>query len=117
MAHTEQKPKEQYRVPFVDIKEGKDSVTLRAEMPGVEKGEFDVTVDGDELTMIGKRKPVDSSMKLIYGESSGGDYRRAFVLSEDLDPSGISATVERGILTLTIPKKKEVLPKKIRIEA
>ncbi|GAB4337363.1 MAG: hypothetical protein Kow0099_10730 [Candidatus Abyssubacteria bacterium] len=117
MANTEQKPAERFRVPFVDIKENKDSVTLRAEMPGVDKEEFDVTVDGNELTISGKRTPTDSNMRLIHGESPIGNYRREFVLSDDLDPSRISAKVQHGILTLAIPKKQEVLPKKIQIEA
>jgi HSP20 family molecular chaperone IbpA len=111
----EQQGREHYRIPRVEILEDGESVTLRAEMPGVAKEDFDIGIDGDELTVLGKRSPVDSELRLLHGESGRGDFLRTFSVGDQMDPSNVEANVDRGILTLTIHKKKEVLPRKISI--
>lgn len=108
---------ERYRIPRVDIREERDSVTLRAEMPGVNKEDLDISIEGDELSIVGKTKPVDAKLRLIHGETSDGDFSRTFVLGEELDPSNVKAKLDNGVLTLTIHKRKELSPKKISVEA
>lgn len=112
----EEKGADRHRTPRVEILEKNDSILLCAEMPGVEKEDFDIRIDGDELTIGGKRKPVDSKLKLIHGESGQADYLRTFLLSDELDTSNVEAKLDRGILTLTLHNKKEILPQKISIE-
>lgn len=112
----EEKGGNRHRTPRVEILEKNDSIMLSAEMPGVAKEDFDVRIDGDELTISGKRKPVDSKLKLVHGESGEADYLRTFLLSDELDTSNVQAKVGRGILTLTLHKKKEILPQKNSIE-
>lgn len=104
------------RIPVVEIFETPKTVTLRAEMPGVEKEDFDIGVDGDELVIKGKRVPTNSGMKLIHGESNPSDYYRTFSLGDSLNASNVEAGVENGVLTLTFHKKPEILPKKIQVE-
>ena len=104
------------RMPAVEIFESPKTVTLRVEMPGVGKENFDIGIDSDELTIKGKRSPVDSGLKLIHSESDTSDYSRTFTLGDSLDTSNVEANVENGILTLMFPKKPEILPKKIEIE-
>jgi len=106
-----------YRTPPVDISETSKSVTLQAELPGVDKGNIEIDIDGDELTIKGERKPHDSGLKLLHGESNRSDYFRTFSLGEELDTSNVEASFKDGVLTLTLHKKPEVLPKKISIEA
>ncbi len=106
-----------YRTPRVEICENPDAVILKAEMPGVAKEDFDIKVDNSELTIKATRRPMDSSLRLVRGETDPASYLRTFVLGDQVDTSKISAKVENGILTLTLPKKEEVLPKKIAIEA
>ncbi|UCD56293.1 MAG: Hsp20/alpha crystallin family protein [Candidatus Hydrogenedentota bacterium] len=108
--------KTNYRTPRVEIYETSDSVILHVEMPGVEKEDFEISIDGGELTIRGKRKPRDSGLKLIHGESDHADYLRIFSLGDELDTSNVGARVDNGILTLTLHKKPEILPKKVSIE-
>jgi len=90
---------------------------LRAEMPGVDKDDFDIQIDGDELTIKGKRKPMDSGLTLIHGETDHADYLRSFTLGDQVDASKVEAKLSHGILTLTLRKKEEVLPRKITVKA
>ncbi|MBI5118188.1 Hsp20/alpha crystallin family protein [Candidatus Poribacteria bacterium] len=111
----EERGNERYRAPRVEILEQGDAVVLRAEMPGIAKEDFEINVEGDELTIRGKRKTIDSRLRLVYAESDQADFARTFALGHELDTSKVDAKVDRGVLTLTIYKKKEVLPKKISI--
>ncbi len=111
----EQQSDVRYRVPHVEIVETPEAVILRAEMPGVAKEDFDIRIDDGELSISGKRKPMDLELKLVRVESDRSDYRRTFVLSDELDTTNVSAKLERGILTLTLCKKKEVAPHKITV--
>ncbi len=112
----EEKHGNRYRAPRVEILEENDSILLRAEMPGVAKEDFDIRIDGGELTIGARRKAVDSKLKLVRGESGQSDYLRTFLLGNELDTSNVEAKLDRGILTLTLHKKKEILPQKISIE-
>lgn len=115
--YSDTKQKEtRHRVPRVEILETSESVVLRAEMPGVSKENLDINIDGDELIIRGKRKPMNAELKLIHGESDKADFLRVFTLGEELDTSNVNAKLDSGILTLTLHKKPEILPKKIDIE-
>jgi len=102
------------RMPAVEIFETPKTLTLRVEVPGVAKENFDIGVDGGELIIKGKRTPTDSGMRLIHGESNPSDYYRTFSLGDSLDAS-VEAGVESGVLTLIFHKKPEILPKKIKV--
>ena len=106
-----------YRTPRVEILETPKTVVLRAEMPGVEKSDFDIGIEGDELTIRGKRERVNSGLKLVHGGIDRADYLRVFTLGDALDTEAVKAQLENGILTLTLSKKPEVLPRKIEVEA
>lgn len=108
--------KTRYRTPRVEIFETPEDVTLRAEMPGVAKEDFDIGIEGDDLTIKGKRKPVNSGLRLIHGGIDGADYYRAFTLGDALDTTSVKAKLEGGILTLSLSKKPEILPRKVEIE-
>ena len=114
--NTEEKTGVRYRTPPVDICETADAVILKTELPGVEKEDIEIEIDGDELTVKGKRTPHDPGLKLLYGEGDQADYARAFSVGEELDTSNVEATLSDGVLTLTLHKKPEILPKTISIE-
>lgn len=101
--------------PRVNIFETKDGYTLRAELPGVNKDGVDVTVDGNELTILGRRQKTDLKAGALYRESSDADYRRVFELDPAIDSGKISAEVEQGVLTLHLPFSEQVKPRKISI--
>ena len=104
-----------YLVPQVNIAETKDSLILEAEMPGVSKEGLEVLLEGNELTIVGCRQTGVPGAEPVYRESSPRDFRREFVLDPSIDTSKLSATIEQGMLTVTLPKTEKVKPRKIQV--
>lgn len=104
-----------YLSPRVNIIEAKDAYLLEAEMPGVNKEGLEVLLEGNELTLIGRRSTETFDAELIYRESSPRDFRRVFVLDPTLDSAKIEAKIENGVLTLHLPKTEKVRPRKIAV--
>jgi len=104
-----------YLVPQVNIVETKDSLILEAEMPGVSKDGLEVLLEGNELTIAGRRQTGVPGAEPVYLESSPLDFRREFVLDPSIDTSKLRATIEQGILTVTLPKTEKVKPRKIQV--
>ncbi len=104
-----------YLAPLANIRESKDGYLLEVEMPGVNKEGLELTFENNELTIHGKRQPRTIQGELVYGESRPLDYRRVFELDPSINAAGITAKVEQGILTLTLPKAESVKPRKIAV--
>ena len=105
-----------YYVPYGDIYETSDALSVVLEMPGVEKKDISVALENDVLRVEGK---IDftkyEGMEPIYTEYNVGHYTRTFTLSDKIDQEGISAQLDDGVLTLTLPKAKEAQPRRISI--
>ncbi|HUB14720.1 MAG TPA: Hsp20/alpha crystallin family protein [Acetobacteraceae bacterium] len=105
-----------YFVPSADIFETEQALTVVMEMPGVDKKDLDVALENDVLRVEGK---IDfakyEGMEPVYTEYNVGHYTRSFTLSNKIDQAGISAQLDDGVLTLTLPKMKEVQPRRIAI--
>lgn len=86
-------------------------------MPGVNKDGLEISVEGNELTLIGRRSLDLPEGELYYCETPMADYRRVFELGPDVDTSKISAKLEQGVLTLHLPKSEKAKPKKIEVQA
>jgi HSP20 family protein len=104
-----------YASPEVNIFETKEGYTLEAEMPGVDKAGLEITLEGNELTILGRREPETVQANVLYRESRPVDYRRVFELDPAIDSAKIRARMEQGILTLELPKAERVKPRKIAI--
>ncbi len=104
-----------YFVPKVNIVETKDSFILEAEMPGVSKEGLEVLLEGNELAIVGRRQTGVPGAEPVYRESNPRDFRREFVLDPSIDTSKLSATIEQGVLTVTLPKTEKVKPRKIQV--
>jgi HSP20 family protein len=104
-----------YSVPQVNIVETKDSLILEAEMPGVSREGLEVLLEGNELTIVGRRQTGVPNAQPVYRESSPRDFRREFVLDPSIDISRLSAAIEQGVLTVTLPKTEKVKPRKIQV--
>lgn len=109
-------PQRGYLHPAVNVVETKDGYILEAEMPGVGKEGLEVLLEDNELTIVGKRSNGVDGLQPLYRESVDRDYRRSFVLDPAIDTAKISARIERGVLTLTLPKAEKVKPRKISVE-
>jgi len=107
--------REEYVAPEVNIFETGDSYVLEAEMPGVNKEGLEITLEGNEITIVGRRAAEDVSGGLIYRERRTADFRRVFEVDPAVDAGRIAAKIEQGVLTLTLPKSERVKPKKIDV--
>jgi HSP20 family protein len=108
--------RQEYLLPDVNIFETKDGYVLEAEMPGVNKEGLEVTLEGNEITIVGHRQPEAPTGELLFRERRLADYRRAFELDPAVDTSKVSAKMEQGVLTLTLPKSERVKPRKIAVD-
>jgi HSP20 family protein len=106
---------EQFVAPPASVIEAGDGYMLEVEMPGVNKDGLDISVENNELTVTGRRSlPVVEGM-LIHHESRPENFRRTFELDPSIDANNISAKIEQGLATLTLPKAEHVKPRKITV--
>src|SRR5581483_1301268 len=101
--------------PEVNIFETKDGYVLEAEMPGVNKEGLEITVEGNELTIIGRRNSEQLKAQPLFRERRLANYHRVFELDPAIDAAKVSAKIEQGILTVTLPKSEKVKPRKISV--
>jgi HSP20 family molecular chaperone IbpA len=102
--------------PAVDIFETEDGVTLRADMPGVSKDRLNLRVDGPNLLVEGRIgiTPQDQ-MQALYADVRSAVYRRTFALSNEFEADKIDANLKDGVLTVRIPKRAELRPRRIEV--
>ena len=105
----------EYAIPQVDIFESKDGYVLKVEMPGVSKEGLEITLEGSEASITGHQNSHSLTGEALYRESQARDYRRVFELDPAIDTQRISATMDQGVLTLTLPKSEKVKPRKITV--
>ena len=103
--------------PRVDIYDTKDAFMIKAELPGIDKNDIKVDVDGRLLTLRGERKTDTESKDNSYyrREMYFGTFERCFTLPETVDPGLIKAEYKDGVLHLEVPKPEERKPKQIEI--
>jgi HSP20 family protein len=106
---------EQFVVPPASVIEVGDGYTLEVEMPGVNKEGLDISVEDNELTIVGWRSLPVVEGTLIHHESRPENFRRTFELDPSIDANKISARIEHGLVTLTLPKAEHVKPRKITV--
>src|SRR5689334_5179653 len=105
-------PERRFVAPDVNIFETRDEYLLEAEMPGVKKEGLEITLEGNILTIVGHRSDLTPAGEAVYRESRPLDYHRAFELDPAIDGDKIAASVDQGVLTLTLPKAERVKPRK-----
>ena len=105
-----------YVAPSADVEFTDVGYDIRAEMPGVEKDGLEISVDHGELIILGRRKPIEVTGELIYREIRPHDFRRVYELAPSIDSTKITANIDQGILTVTLPKAETVKPRKITVQ-
>jgi HSP20 family protein len=106
---------EQFVAPPASVTEVADGYTLEVEMPGVNKDGLDISVENNKLTIIGRRSLATVEGTLIHHESRPENFRRTFELDPSIDAGRISAKIDQGLMTLTLPKAEHVKPRKITV--
>ncbi len=100
--------------PRASITENPDGFTVHVEMPGVPASGLEVTFENGELTLVGHRATGDGH-EVVYRESQPADYRRVFEVDNTIDAGRISASLDQGLLTLSLPKAEAAKPRRIEI--
>lgn len=106
---------EQFIAPPGSLLEATDGYTLEIEMPGVTKDGLDISVENNELTIIGRRSLPKPEGTCIHHEIRAENFRRTFELDPSIDGNKINAKIEQGLVTLTLPKAEHVKPRKITV--
>jgi HSP20 family protein len=106
-------------VPAIDIVEERDRFVLRADVPGVNPDDIEISMEKGVLTVAGERREerkedFDGMRRL---ERVCGRFRRRFTLPESVDADRITAKTSNGILEVTIPKQPEVQSRRITVQA
>src|SRR3982751_6547829 len=107
--------REQFVAPASSVMEDGEGYTLQVEMPGVNKEGLEISVQNNELTILGRRSLPTVEGTLIHRESRSNNFRRSFELDPSINTGNISAKVEQGVVTLTLPKAEQVKPRKITV--
>jgi HSP20 family protein len=106
-----------FYVPYADIYETDEALTVLMEMPGVAREGVSVALEDDVLRVEGR---IDfgkyAGMEPVYTEFNVGHYARSFALSGKIDRERIGAQLEDGVLVLTLPKAKEARPRRIAVQ-
>ena len=103
-------------MPTADIYENANALTVVLEMPGVDKSNVDINVEGGVLQIDGRLDFAKyEGMQPVYTEYNIGHYRRSFSLSNKIDQNRIGAEMKDGVLTITLPKAEEAKPRRISV--
>ncbi len=103
----------------MDVQEGDKEYTVHAELPGVDKQDIQVSIDGDVLSVMAEvRKTTEQKEgdKILRSERYCGKVSRSIPLGQDVDDAGARARFENGILELVLPKKAITASRKLTIE-
>ena len=104
--------------PAVDVIDKKDSVLVKAELPGIDKDKIDITIENETLVIKSEIKHEEEVKKEDYYhcERSYRSFARTIALPTKVDSSKVSATFKDGILEINLPKVEEKKPKKVHVD-
>jgi len=116
LIHRESEPR--FRTPLANVQETEKEFNITAELPGINKGDIELTIQDGVLEIKGEseeEKKEEKEGQLIRREYRSSKYYRAFNLPEHIDDNKIEANLEKGILNITIPKVEPKVPEKKKI--
>jgi HSP20 family protein len=104
-------------VPSFEMTEGSDAYFVRADLPGVQEEDIEISLTGNRLTVSGHRERTDeeSTSRRYASERAFGRFTRSFTLPETADQDDLHAEMTNGVLTLRISKRPEHQPKHVKI--
>lgn len=103
--------------PSVDIYETENALVLNAELPGLDEDDIEIKIEDNTLSIKGERKFEKETKEENYHriERAYGSFYRSFSLPSYVDQDKIEAEHENGILKITMPKKPELKPRKVKV--
>jgi HSP20 family protein len=104
-------------IPAMDLVETDDDFVLRADLPGLSEEDVNIELEDNVLTISGERKAEHEERKEGYYrvERSSGSFSRSLTLPEGVDPDGVKASFDRGVLEVRVPKPEAKKPRKVAI--
>jgi HSP20 family protein len=105
--------------PSIDVSESENDIVVKAELPGVDSKDVEISVDNNNLIISGEKRQEEEEKDRNYYrlERSYGSFRRSFALPPDVDVDKIRASSKDGVISVVIPKSGEKKSKKVEIEA
>lgn len=105
--------------PLVNLTEDQERYFLRAELPGIQVDDLDISVTGNSISLSGERKIPAEDEKATYHrrERDAGSFSRIINLPEKIDNNKIEAAFKNGVLTVILPKAEETKPRKIAVKS
>jgi len=103
--------------PLLDMRENKENVIVKAEIPGVDPAKVNISIENGSLSLEGEKK-VDNQKNtcgIKFNERSYGGFKRVISIPDIVDSKKISAQYKDGLLTVILPKREESKPKRIDI--
>ena len=104
--------------PAVDVQENENDITIKAEIPGCNAEDVDISVHGNLLTITGEKKQEEEKegKGYYYMERSYGSFRRDVNLPSEVETSKINASCKNGVLNITLPKAEKTKAVKVKIK-
>src|SRR5438876_9366515 len=104
--------------PSVDIYENKDQIVLEAELPGMKREDFDLSVENNTITLRGERhfEKKDETDNYHRVERAYGSFTRSFTLPNTVTAEGATAEYSNGVLRVVLPKREETKARRIEIK-
>jgi HSP20 family protein len=113
---TDREQREQVITPMASvIEDDANGYVLQVEMPGVNREGLEISLEDNQLTIVGRRSLPTIDGTLVHREMRRENFRRTFELDPSIDGNKIGARIDQGILTLTLPKAEHVKPRTITV--
>jgi HSP20 family protein len=105
-------------MPNVDIYENKDQIVLEAELPGMNREDFDLSIENNIITLRGERRfeKKDDGDNYHRVERAYGTFTRSFTLPQTVSAEGATAEYKNGVLRVSLPKREEVKARRIEVK-
>jgi HSP20 family protein len=105
-------------VPAVDVYEDPEKLVLKLEIPGVKQDDMDIRLENQTLVIRGERKFESNEKAENFHriERRFGSFVRTFTLPQTVDAESVTATMDEGVLTISLTKKAEAQPKQIKVQ-
>ena len=104
--------------PAIDVRENENEYKVLAELQGMSKDDVKISVTDNIVTIRGEKKAQveEKNENWHQMERTYGAFERSFTLGTSVDPTGVKARFESGVLTVILPKSQEARPREVRIE-
>jgi HSP20 family protein len=112
---TDSRKAEPFVAPAASVLENEEGYLLQVEMPGVNKEGLEISTEGNELVITGRRSLPTIEGVELHRESRRENFRRAFEIDPSIDVNKINAKIDQGLLTVALPKAEHVKPRRIPV--